>query len=177
MRPHDVSGACHTLHGAPSPCRRSERRASARLAGGGNRLATGPGELFTPSEWLFLGPVSRAGTAVEAAGIRGKLRRSRRRTVPPPPLGGLFFNPGFASRRAKTCVPRKTLDAVGPGTVRHPPRRLHFLPARLDVRIPHLPSSGSHAPDQVPDSVTDIDRPAAVPIHRGAMMPRSCSSI
>ena len=109
MRPHDVSGACgHTPSTAPSPCRRPSV-GPARHPAGGNRLATGPGTWFaTPSAAIPRPRFASRRTAVEVPASRGKLRRSRPGEQFRHPLGGLFFNPGFASRRGKTCVPRKS---------------------------------------------------------------------
>ena len=111
-----------------------------------------------------------------SAGIRGKLQEGAGPRTVPYPLSAAVLQP-FSARvsAAEDMRAAETLDAVGPGNGSPPPRRA--VPSgRGLMSNSRLPSSGSHR-DQVPDSVTDIDRPAAVPIHRGAMMPRSCSSI
>ena len=160
MRPHDVSGACgHTPPRRPHP---------AGVRASGQRAATPPAAIGSrPARGLFATPSAGYSSARFAsryrrgsAGIRGKLQKSRPENSSATPLGGLFFNPGFASRRRgrHACRGKLWTQSV---------RERFATPSagcsfRLgNVIIPHLPSSGSHAPDQVPDSVTDIDRPAA----------------
>ena len=176
MRPHDVVAPDHTPSTAPSPCRRraSGQRAATPPAAIGSRPARGT--VRHPLGGLFLGPVSRAGTAVEVPASRGKLRRSRPGEQFRHPLGGLFFNPGFRVGAAEDMRAAENSGRSRSGNGSPPPRRA--VPSG-SAWISNSPPAvlGSHAPDQVPDSVTDIDRPAAVPIHRRAMMPRSCSSI
>ena len=121
MRLHDGSGACgHTLHGALTlPA--SERRASAPQPRRRQSARDRPGELFATLGGLFLGPVSRAGTAAEVPASRGKPVASRPGEEVPPPPRRAVLQPRFReSAPRKTCVPRKTLDAVGPGNARSP---------------------------------------------------------
>ena len=134
----------------------SERQASAPQPRRRQSARDRPGNCSPPLGGLFLSPADRYRRG--SAGIRGSQKEPARRTVPPPPSAGCSSTP-VSRVSAATCVPRKTLDASRSGTSFA--TRL-FLPARPGCRIPHLPSSGSHAlADQVPDSVTDIDRPAA----------------
>ena len=161
MRPHDVSGACgHTPSTAPSPCRRPSvgpARRKPRRRQSGSRPA---GELFaTPSAGyssaLFREPVPpwkcrHPAESSEGAGPENSSAISRRAVL----------QPRFReSAPRKTCVPENS-DAVGPGNGSPLPRRA----------VPSGSASMSNSPpavlgfsrtDQVPDSVTDIDRPAA----------------
>ena len=145
---------------APHPAGVRARRASAPQPAGGNRSRPAR-ELFATLGGLFLGPVSRAGTAVEVPASRGKLRRSRPGEQFLHPLGGLFFNPGFASRRRgrHACRGKLWTQSVR-GMVRHPSAAVPSGSAWMSNSPPAVLGS-SRAPDQVPDSVTDIDRPAA----------------
>ena len=90
------------------------------------------------------------------------------------PLGGLFFNPGFReSAPRKTCVPRKTLDAVGPGNGSPPPRRAVPLQSRPGCRIPTCRPRVLRTRSGATASLISIGR-QRVPIHRGAIIARSC---
>ena len=176
MRPHDVSGACgHTPPRRPHPAG-VERRASAATppAAIGSRPA--PGTVRHPPRRAiprprFASPVPwkcRHPRKLEGAGPENSSATPPRRAV---------LQPRFReSAPRKTCVPRKTLDAVGPGTVRHPLGGL-FLPARPGCRFPTCRPRVLTHPIRYPTaSLISIGR-QRVPIHRGAMMPRSCSSI
>ena len=165
----------------PYPPRRPHpagvRASGQRAAPPSNRLATGPGNCSPPLGGAIPRPVSRAGTVVEAphpaespegAGPENSLRH---------PSAGCSSTLVSRVGAAEDMRAAENSDAVGPGNGSPPLGGGLFLPARPGCRIPHLPSSGSHAPDQVPTaSLISIGR-QRVPIHRGAMMPRSCSSI
>ena len=175
MRPHDVSGACgHTLHGALTlPA--SERRASAPQPRRRQSVRDRPGELFaTPSAGYssapFREPVPPWKCRHPAESSEGAGPENSSAT----PSAGCSSTPVSESAPRKTCVPRKTLDAVGPGNG-SPPLGGLFLPARPGCRIPTCRPRVLTHPIRYPTaSLISIGR---VPIYRGAMMPRSCSSI
>ena len=161
MRPHDVSGACgHAPSTAPSPTAgvRASGQRAATPAAIGSRPARGT--VRHPLGGLFLGPVSRAGTAVEVPASAESSEGAGPENSSATPLGGLFFNPGFASRRRGRHACRGKLWTVGPGNGSPPPSAGCSFRLGLDVDSPPAVLRFSRT-DQVPDSVTDIDRPAA----------------
>ena len=151
-----------------------ERRLARRCSpAGGNRLMTGPGTVRHPLGGLFLGPVSRPVPPWKCRHPAKLQKEPARRTVYAPSAG---CSCPVSRVGAAEDVPRKTLDAVGPGNS-SPPLRQAVLPARPGCRNSPPAVLGSHAPDQVPDSVTDID-----PAGSGCRSPQGhdaplCSSI
>ena len=123
MRPHDASGACVacTLPRRPHP---------AGVRASGQRAATPPAAIGSrPARGTVRHPPRRAIPRprftvphVEAPASRGKLRRSRPGEQFRHPSAGCSSTPVSRVGAAETCVPRKTLDAVGPGNG-SPPRR------------------------------------------------------
>ena len=141
-----------TLFGGP------ERRASARNPAGGNRLATGPGTVSPPpSAGYSSAPRFASRYRQEVPASRGKLRSRP---------GEQFRHPsaGCSSTPVSRVGAAEDMRAAELWTQsvreRFTPSAGCFLPARPGSEFPTA-VSGSHAPDQVPDSVTDIDRPAA----------------
>ena len=131
----------HTLHGA-SPCLKRPASASAPQPRRRQSVRDRPGELFaTPSAGVprppFREPVPPGKCRHPAESSEGAGPENSSAT-----LGGLFFNPGFGeSAPRKTCVPRKTLDAVGPGNGSPPLGGAVPSGSASDVEFPHLPSS------------------------------------
>ena len=162
VAPHDVVAPV----ALPPPHRRPHLPASERR---GQRAATPPAAIGSPARGtvrhplggLFLGPVCERYTPWKCRHPAESSEGAGPENSSAPHSAGCSSTRFRESAPQKTCVPRKTLDAVGPGTVRATPSAGCSFRLGLDVEFPHLPSSGSHAPDQVPDSVTDIDRPAA----------------
>ena len=120
MRPHD-GGAC----GLPPPRRphlpASERRASAPQPRRRQSARDRPGNCSPPPRRAIPRPRFASRYRRGSAGIRGKLRkRPARRTVPPPPSAGCSSTLISRVGAAEDMRARKTLDAVGQGTVRHP---------------------------------------------------------
>ena len=156
------STAPHRRRPSAGPCRNLPPAAI------GSRPAR---ELFATLGGLFLGPASRAGTAVEVPGILRKAQKEpARRTVPPPPRRAVL-QPRFRESALRRHACRGKLWTSVRGTVRHPLGGLRFR-LGLDVEFPTC-RPGSHAPDQVPDSVTDIDRHGSKDPPRAMMPPAS----
>ena len=170
-----MSGAWpYPLHGAhPAGVRASGQRAATPPAAIGSRPAR---ELFATPRRAIPRPRFASRTAVEVPASRGK------------PEGAGPENSSATSSAGCSSTPVSRVGAAedmraaeNSGRSRSGERFATlgglFLPARPGCRIPHLPSSGSHAPIRYPTaSLISIGR-QRVPIHRGAMMPRSCSSI
>ena len=136
MRPHDVVAPVCTPSTAPSPCRRraSGQRAATPPAAIGSRPARGT--VRHPLGGLFLGPFREPVPPWKCRHPAESSGRSRPGEQFRHPLGRLFFNPGFASRRRgrHACRGKLWTQSVR-GTVRHPLGGL-FLPARPGCRIP-----------------------------------------
>ena len=179
MRPHDVSGACGNV---PPP----RRPHPAGVRASGQRAATPPAAIGSrPARELFATPSAGYSSAPFREPVPPwKCRHPRKAQKSRP--GEQFRHPSAGC--SSTPVSRvgaaedmraagKTLDAVGPGNGSPPPSAGCSFRLGTDVEFPPAVLGFSRT-DQVPDSVTliSIGR-QRVPIHRGAMMPRSCSSI
>ena len=175
MRPHDEWRLWPPPPTAPSPCRRPSVGPARRNPAGGNRLATGPGNCSPPLGGLFPRPRFASRYRRGSAGIRGKLRRSRPGEQFRHPPAGCSSTPVSRVGAAEDMRAAENSGRSRSERFATPPGGL-FLPARPGCRIPHLPSSGSHPIRYPTASLISIGR-QRVPIHRGAMMPRSCSSI
>ena len=133
---------------------------------GGNRFPTGPGELFATPRRPFLRSRFREPVPPEASASRGKPSWSRLGTFSP--SSGPVLQPRFrrvGAAEDMRCRGNSGRSRTGNG---HPLGAVSSGLVHFDVDFTHV--LGSYAPDQVPDSVTDIDRRRQrVPIHRAAM--------
>ena len=141
---------------APSPCRRPSvgQRVAPRRQSARDR----PGELFATPRRAIPRPCFASRYRRGSAGIPRKAQKEpARRTSSATPSAGCSSTP-VSRVGAAEDMPRKTLDWSRSGERFATPSAGCSFRLGLDAEFPYLPSSGSHAPDQVPDSVTDIDR-------------------
>ena len=159
MRPHDVSGACgHTLHGAlyPAGVRASGQRAATPPAAIGRDR---PGNCSPPSAGYSSAPLREPVPPWKCRHPAESSEGAGPENSSATPSAGCSSTPVSRVGAAEDMRAENSGRSRSGERVRPPSAGCSFRLGRC--RIPHLPSSGSHAPDQVPDSVTDIDRPAA----------------